>query len=376
LTHIKLKCNECFNLHDSDMSIVNCELCDGTLDVEYISTQNNQKQINLKNGMRMIVPLNNPEKFVSLGEGNTPVLRFTRIEKELSLDRVFGKLEFMNPTGSFKDRGTFMMVSMALESNIDSLVEDSSGNAGASLSAYCAKTGLKAHIFAPESAPASKLGQIKTYGAEVHLIKGSRDYVTSEAKRFYKENNYIYASHVLSPYYVEGTKTFAYEIANQFDYNLPENIVFPVGNGSLIIGCWKGLNELFNNKKIDKIPRLHCVQAEQFVPVIQEIKGDTEKNDLENPFSVAGGISVSSPARKKEVSEIVKNSFGTGVSVSDEEIIEWQKFLARREGIFCEPTSATVFAALKKLFDSNEIQSKDSVLVPVTGFGLKDKLFV
>ena len=303
------------------MSIVNCELCDGTLDVEYISTQNNQKQINLKNGMRMIVPLNNPEKFVSLGEGNTPVLRFPRIEKELSLDRVFGKLEFMNPTGSFKDRGTFMMVSMALESNIDSLVEDSSGNAGASLSAYCAKTGLKAHIFAPESAPASKLGQIKTYGAEVHLIKGSRDYVTSEAKRFYKENNYIYASHVLSPYYVEGTKTFAYEIANQFDYNLPENIVFPVGNGSLIIGCWKGLNELFNNKKIDKIPRLHCVQAEQFVPVIQEIKGDTEKNDLENPFSVAGGISVSSPARKKEVSEIVKNSFGTGVSVSDEEII-------------------------------------------------------
>ena len=199
------------------MSIVNCELCDGTLDVEYISTQNNQKQINLKNGMRMIVPLNNPEKFVSLGEGNTPVLRFPRIEKELSLDRVFGKLEFMNPTGSFKDRGTFMMVSMALESNIDSLVEDSSGNAGASLSAYCAKTGLKAHIFAPESAPASKLGQIKTYGAEVHLIKGSRDYVTSEAKRFYKENNYIYASHVLSPYYVEGTKTFAYEIANQFD---------------------------------------------------------------------------------------------------------------------------------------------------------------
>lgn len=358
------------------MTIVNCESCGGTLDVEYILTRNDQNKMNLKNGMRMMVPLKNPENFVSLGEGNTPLIRFPRVEKQLNLDRVFGKLEFMNPTGSFKDRGTFMMISMMLESNIDSLVEDSSGNAGASLSAYCAKTGLKAHIFAPESAPVSKLGQIKTYGAKVHLIKGSRDQVTSEAKRFYQENNFIYASHVLSPYYVEGTKTFAYEIAKQFNFNLPENIVFPVGNGSLIIGCWKGLNELFNDKKIDKIPRLHCVQSDQFIPLIKEINGDPDKNSLENPYSVAGGISVSYPARKKEVAAIVKNSFGTGISVSDEEIIEWQKFLARREGIFCEPTSATVFAALKKLFDSNEIESKDSVLLPVTGFGLKDKLFV
>ena len=177
MSHIKLKCNECFNLHDSDMTIVNCESCGGTLDVEYILTQNDQNKINLKNGMRMMVPLKNPENFVSLGEGNTPLIRFPKVEKQLNLDRVFGKLEFMNPTGSFKDRGTFMMISMVLESNIDSLVEDSSGNAGASLSAYCAKTGLKAHIFAPESAPVSKLGQIKTYGAKVHLIKGSRDQV-------------------------------------------------------------------------------------------------------------------------------------------------------------------------------------------------------
>jgi len=358
------------------MAIVNCESCGGTLDVEYMNAQSNKYQMDLKNGMKMIVPLNNPGNFVSLGEGNTPVIRFPNVESQLGLDRVFGKLEFMNPTGSFKDRGTFMMISIALEFNIDSLVEDSSGNAGASLSAYCAKTGLKAHIFAPESAPYSKLGQIKTYGAQVHLINGSRDYVTSEAKSFYKKNNYIYASHVFSPYYVEGTKSFAYEIAKQFDFNIPENIIFPVGNGSLIIGCWKGLNELFNNKKIDKIPRLHCVQSDQFIPVIQEIAGDFGGNSLKNPHSVAGGISVSSPARKKEVAEIVNNSFGKGVSVSDEEIIEWQKFSATREGIFCEPTSATVFAGLKKLLDSSEIESKDSVLVPVTGFGLKDKLFV
>ena len=147
LAHIKLKCNECLNLYDSDMTIVTCESCGGTLDVEYISVQNNKYQMNLKNGMKMIAPLNNPEKFVSLGEGNTPVIRFPKIENQLGLDKIFGKLEFMNPTGSFKDRGTFMMISIALESNIDSLVEDSSGNAGASLSAYCARTGLKAHIF-------------------------------------------------------------------------------------------------------------------------------------------------------------------------------------------------------------------------------------
>ena len=376
MSHIKLKCNDCFYSHDSNMSILNCKSCGGTVDVEYVESKDVQNKIVLNNGMEMIVPLKYPEKFVSLGEGNTPIIRLPNVEKQLNLDTIFGKLEFMNPTGSFNDRGTFMMISMAIEEKISSVVEDSSGNAGASLSAYCAKTGLEAHIFAPESAPVSKLGQIKTYGAKVHLIKGSRDEVTKKAKRFYQENNYIYASHVLSPYYVEGTKTFAYEIAKQFAFDLPENIIFPVGNGSLIIGCWKGLNELLEQNIIDKIPRLHCVQAEQFIPVIQEINGDSDYRMTDNPFSVAGGISVSFPARKKEVAKIINDSFGIGVSVTDEEIIEWQKFLARKEGVFCEPTSATVFAALKKLFDSNAISKKDSVLLPITGFGLKDKLFV
>ena len=127
-----------------------------------------------------------------------------------------------------------------------------------------------------------------------------------------------------------------------------------------------------NDKKIDKIPRLHCVQSDQFIPVIKEINGDTDKNSLENPYSVAGGISVSSPARKKEVAAIVKNSFGTGISVSDEEIIEWQKFLARREGIFCEPASAVAIAGFCDEMEKGNIQDDSVVVCTLTGHGLKD----
>ena len=192
----------------------------------------------------------------------------------LGLSRLWGKLEFLNPTGSFKDRGTAIMISVAREQGVAEIVEDSSGNAGASLAAYAARTGIRAHIFAPASAPAAKIGQIKVYGAQTHSVEGSREATTDAAVAYYTERRLVYASHNLSPYFLEGTKTLAYELAAEMADGPPEHLVMPVGNGSLFIGAWKGFQELLDRGHISKVPRFHCVQAGAISPIVAAYRGD------------------------------------------------------------------------------------------------------
>ena len=167
----------------------------------------------------------------------------------------------LNPTGSFKNRGSGVLMSLAVEAGVTEVVEDSSGNAGASIAAYAARAGIGAHIFAPSSAPSAKLDQIAVYGATTHLIEGNRQDVTDAAMEFAGHNSIVYASHNLSPYFTEGTKTFAYEIVEQFNGGLPEHIVIPVGNGSLLIGAHRGFSEMKPRGAISAIPKLHAIQA-------------------------------------------------------------------------------------------------------------------
>ena len=189
---------------------------------------------------RELLPLTSATPMITMGEGDTPLVKSNRLGRELGCPELYFKLEGCNPTGSFKDRGTAVMISVAMDHGVTELVEDSSGNAGASVSAYAARAGIKAHVFVPADAPQAKLRQIRVYGAEVHPIEGPRDAVTAAAMDYHRQHGLVYASHMLSPYFAEGTKTFAYEVAQQFDGALPDHIVFPVGNGSLFIGAFKG----------------------------------------------------------------------------------------------------------------------------------------
>ena len=270
MSHATLRCTECGVVRDADMLALRCEECDSPLEVAYVdpAASTSRTQPPRWAGAPIRLPLHDADALVSLGEGNTPCVEMAGLGKLLGLRRLHGKIEFLSPTGSFKDRGTAVMMSVAREHGVTEIVEDSSGNAGASVAAYAAKADIKAHVFAPANSPAAKVGQIRVYGARTHSIEGSREAATVAAIDFHVERGLVYASHNLSPYFIEGTKTFAYEVAAQMEGDLPEHVVVPVGNGSLFIGAWKGFSELKDSGRIARIPRLHCIQASVFMPIV------------------------------------------------------------------------------------------------------------
>ncbi len=363
-----LKCTACAASHDADVRTLECWSCQSPLVVDYSA---HDFEVGSAATPRRTgpLPVPRPDDAVSLGEGGTPMVELKAVADSLGLDVVRGKLEYINPTGSFKDRGTAVMISVAREQRVTEVVEDSSGNAGASVAAYAARAGMKAHIFAPSTAPEAKLRQIRAYGAEVHAIEGPREATTAAAVSFYKERDLVYASHVLSPFFLEGTKSFAYELAEDLSGNLPGHIVFPVGTGSLFLGAWIGFAELKEAGRIASIPKLHCAQAEGVMPIVAAFEG---REAPPVSTTVAGGIAVASPARLQQIIEVLQQGGGAAVSVSDSDILGWQTILSKTEGIYGEPTSAAAFAGLQELMARGVIRPSDSVVVPVTGFGLKD----
>ena len=364
MSHIELRCPKCGISRPADMSAEPCRDCGSPLDVAYTG---------LDTGGRAVPsPVHGTSQAVSLGEGNTPCVVLTTIGDRLHLNKLYAKLEFLNPTGSFKDRGTATMLSVAAEHGVTELVEDSSGNAGASVSAYAARAGIKSHIFVPTDTPAAKLRQIKAYGTQVHPIEGPREAVTEAAIAYARQHNLVYASHMLSPYFAEGTKAFAYEVVQHFGETMPGHVVFPVGNGSLLIGAYNGFNELLAAGRIEKIPRLHCVQSRNVMPLVATFNGESWSPESATK-TVAGGISIAAPSRQWQILEILRLTGGSAVAVEESSILQMQKDLAEKEGIFAEPTSAAAFAGLQALAGQGVIQEADTVLVPVTGFGLKDE---
>ncbi len=349
------------------MSALGCADCGAPLDVEYLDAARYTVRCA---GFDMPAPYHSDRPGVSLGEGNTPVVAMSNLGRTLGASNLFAKLEFMNPTGSFKDRGTATMLSVAVEHGVAEVVEDSSGNAGASVSAYSARAGIRAHVFAPSTAPEAKLGQIRVYDARTHAVPGPREASTDAAVEYQRENGLVYASHNLSPYFVEGTKTFAYEVAAQMS-PLPNHIIIPVGNGSLLMGCWKGFSELIADGALDAMPRLYAIQAEAVMPIAAEFAGSEWSPGA---TTLAGGIAVGAPPRKNQVLRAIRESGGASLAVPDDSIIRWQKLLAASEGIFAEPTSAAALAGIQLLLQHGHIQADEAILAAITGFGLKDAL--
>ncbi len=373
MSHIRLRCTRCGAPHAADMATLACDDCAGPLDMEYRPRGQGGKAADRVawSDVEPPSPLHDPPSALSLGEGDTPCAELPVAAELIGLRRLVGKLEFLNPTGSFKDRGTAVMIGVARELGVRELVEDSSGNAGASVSAYAARAGIKAHIFAPAGAPPAKLRQIAAYGAEVHSIEGPRDAATDAAVAYYTEHRLVYASHALSPYFLEGTKTFAYEVARQFEGGLPAHIVFPVGNGGLYLGAWKGFDELRSARLIAWVPRLHCVQSRTVMPLVAAHRGE-EWDSGAQTATVAGGIAVGAPARRDQVLSALRATNGAAVAVDDGDILRWQSTLAEREGVYAEATSAAALAGLEQLVLRGVIGAGESVLVPITGTGLKD----
>lgn len=367
MPHIRIQCTVCKTPHPDSMVTVRCEACRAPLDVFYPDSGGPA----LAHETGAPLPVHDPSALVRLGEGNTPCVSLDGLAHRIGLDLLWAKLEFANPTGSFKDRGTAVMMSMAREQGVAEIVEDSSGNAGASVSAYAARAQIRAHIFAPSSAPLAKLQQISVYGAALHSIPGPRENAAAAAVAYCDERGAVYASHNLSPFFIEGTKIFAYEVLQDLPEGIPAHVVMPVGNGSLFIGAYKGFAELIAAGRAATMPRFHSVQARAVMPLVAAFSGERWTLS-EGARTVAGGISVGSPARLGQCLEVLRSTSGVALAVDDDAILRWQRLLAEEEGIYAEPTSAAAFAGLDELVRTGEIQKGQSVLVPVTGSGLKD----
>jgi threonine synthase len=295
-------------------------------------------------------------EIISLGEGNTPLT-----EVELYGGKVACKLDYLAPTGSFKDRGTTVLVSALAEMGIKRVVEDSSGNAGASLAAYCARAGIEAHIYVPAHASPGKLTQIEAYGAKLIPIAGPRERSAQEAQKA-AERDY-YASHYWNPLPLEGIKTEAYEICEYLRWQAPEKVIVPVGQGTHLLGLYRGFRDLLEAKVIKKIPRLYGVQAMACSPLYEAFH---LRAPMQTQPTVAEGISIREPIRGGEVLEAVRATEGEILAVTDEETLQARDLIARR-GLYVEPTSAVAVAALKQLSPHLE----GVTVISLTGSGLK-----
>jgi len=381
LSATNLKCASCGLIHELNGRALVCSKCGSVLDVQYdveraghsFTKESLRPHARSVWRYRALLPVSEDKYIVSLGEGATPLKQASNYGSLIGLTELALKLDYLNPTGSFKDRGTTVTVSKLNELGISSAMDDSSGNAGVSLAAYCASAGIECTLYVPSSIPTEKLVQARIYGAKIERISGSRTDVAKAAEKRWKESGLYYASHNLSPFFFEGMKTLAYEIVEASDWQVPDHIVFPVGGGTLLAGAWKGFKELVTLGWIEEFPRFHCVQSEACMPIVEAYqKGSTRVEPVIEGETVAGGIRISNPARGWQVLQALRATSGKAISVSDDEILRHQRLLAGKEGIFAEPTSCAALAGLEKLRKTDVIKADESVIVPLTGFGLKD----
>jgi len=306
---------------------------------------------------REFFPVTDDKNIISLGEGGTPLV------ESKNYDKTYLKLEGLNLTGSFKDRGTTVEISKAKEFNVKKVGCASTGNMGASISAYCARAGINAKIFLPKNALKTKIKQIQIHGADTKIEKGPYTKAEEIACLEHKKTGlYLMGDY---PYRGEGEKSVAYEIMDEIR---PDYIICPVGNATLISAIWKGLKELKICSLIKKLPKLIAVQAKACSPVVDAFNKKTEMREIKNPKTIATAIACGYPIDGHKALKALNESRGIAVSVSDSEILKARRELARTEGIDAEPSGAVAYAGLKKL---NLPKNKIKVVI-VSGNGLKD----
>ncbi|MFC7204621.1 threonine synthase [Haloferax namakaokahaiae] len=314
--------------------------------------------IDLRRGLWAFEDFLPTEPHATLGEGMTPLVDAPE------WDAAF-KLEYVFPTGSFKDRGATTTLSLARELGVERVVEDSSGNAGAAIATYAARAGIDAEIYVPRSAKQSKLKAIERAGATPVRVEGSRQAVTDACVEAVANDDAWYASHAWNPAFFAGTATFAYELAAQRDWEVPDAIVTPLGHGTLFLGAYRGFDALREAGWIDDVPRLYGAQAAGYAPIADALHRSTgETND------VADGIQIQQPVRETEIMTAIEETGGDAIALS-EAAVEDELDRLHRHGFYTEPTCAVAPAALHQLRATGEILPDEDVVVPLTGSGLK-----
>jgi threonine synthase len=323
---------------------------------------------------RDFMPISDISKIVSLNEGGTGLHSCHKLGKHLGLLQLYVKNEGENPTGSFKDRGMTVGVSKAAELGVKNVICASTGNTSASLAAYAAKAGMQCTVLIPSGKIAyGKLAQAMIYGAKVFQVRGNFDESLDMVLQLAEKHRSIYLLNSINPFRVEGQKSLGFEICDQLDGQAPDRIIVPVGNAGNISAIWKGITEYYALGFIKKLPKMTGIQAAGSAPIAHMIKtGKTEMEPVVSPETVATAIRIGAPVSWKKAVNAIRNSGGTAETVTDDEILAAQKLLARVEGIFVEPASASSIAGLIKLVNNGIVDTGERVVCVTTGHGLKD----
>ena len=322
---------------------------------------------------REIMPVEFKENIISLGEGWTPLVQANRLGELKGFSNLYLKNESINPTGSFKDRGMSVAISKAREFHLKNIAIPTAGNAGGSAAAYAAKAGQEAFIFMPNDTPKAFQVECDQYGANVEMIDGlisDCGKIVGERK---EKEGWFDISTLKEPYRVEGKKTMGYELAEQFNWDLPDVIIYPTGGGTGLIGMWKAFDEMETMGWISsKRPKMISVQAKGCSPIVDAFdQGLDRAQPFQNPKTSALGLRVPAAVGDFLILNSIRESEGIALSVTDDELMTGTKEIGSSEGIFSAPEGGATVAALPKLLDRGIIKPNDRIVLFITGSGLK-----
>lgn len=357
-------CSDCNRFYPAQPERWRCD-CGSFLDLEFKSKFPIEKIAKRNPTLwryREAIPIHSDRFILSMGEGFTPLE-----EIEFNGKPVLIKIDYLFPTGSYKDRGATVLISKMKEWRVRKVVEDSSGNAGSAIAAYCAKAGIRCEIYVPQHTSTGKLVQIQAYGATLKEVEGSREKTAEKAMGV--ASKIPYASHCWNPYFLHGTKTFAFEIWEQMGWMAPDTLVLPVGHGTLFLGVHLGFKELHKAGRIKRIPKMVGIQSASCAPLYQAFKeGYRETHPIQKKETIAEGIAIAEPVRGRQILEVIRETGGEVLVVIEAEIRRALKEMGRM-GHFIEPTSAATIAGLKKYLRKK--RQKEIVVSTLTGIGLK-----
>ena len=385
----QLTCARCGKEYEADSGAIRCvNRDDGRLDISYdydviANVLDKDLLSKRERGVwkyRELLPILEAKNIVTLGEGGTPIVRARRLGQKLGLQNLWLLDDTRNPTGSFKDRPMTVGVSKAVELGYRIVASASSGNAAAALSAYSAKAGLQCVTFVPDIASSGKLAQLTTYGARVVKVRGLETGIDPTVKLLRESCDRFkwYPCPSFGPmnaYQAEGPKTMAFEIAEHLDWTSPNSVYVPVGSGGALTGNWKGFLDLNRLDFVDELPTMMAVQSTGCAPIVRAFEQNADPFRIvawEKPDSIATGLMDPFPWDGDYALKALRESNGNALAVTNEEILDAQRLLARTEGIFAEPSGVTALAGLVKQLSSNRVEKSDSIVVEITGSGLKD----
>jgi len=374
---IFLQCRECHRQYDSTFKYI-CDDCFGPLDVHYEFPEITKESFNGREQTYWryfeLLPIVDKSNIVSINAGMTPLVKAEKLGKELGLNNLYVKNDSVNPTFSFKDRPAGVAISKAKEFGLKSVGCASTGNLASATAAHAAKAGFPCYIFAPSDIEHAKIAQALSYGSEYISVDGTYDDANRIAAQIGDSKGVGVVNINMRSYYVEGSKTLAYEVAEQLGWKVPDQLVVPTGSGAMLNAICKGFEELESVSLIDKVSTMHmnCAQPHGCAPIVDAFKNNTDAvTPVENPDTVAKSLAIGDPGDGRYVLKRLKQYNGIAEETNNKEILDAILLLAKTEGIFTEPAGGVSVSVVKKMVEDGKIDKDEIVVCYVTGNGLK-----